>query len=115
MLLLVATTGITVSKHYCMGLLKEISLQKERHFCCLVDEPSGCCDFETEQLAVAGDFLVEKGVSLESAALVLISEVPASISIQLIAFESEAQAFPIANAPPGETPSRHILHCSFLI
>lgn len=53
-LLLVATTGITLNKHYCMGRLKSVSINDHIPHCCeqAPEEKMPCCEDISEKLKV---------------------------------------------------------------
>lgn len=53
--LLVATTGITFSMHYCGGHLISVSINKEAKQCC--DGSGGCCDNKTLHFGIEDDFV----------------------------------------------------------
>ena len=53
--LLVSTTGITFSMHYCGGQLISVSVNKEAKQCC--DGSGGCCDNETLHFGIEDDFV----------------------------------------------------------
>jgi hypothetical protein len=59
-LLLISTTGVTISKHYCDHDLISVELCGE-HPCCDV-EP--CCETETEFLQVKNDFVASASNSI---------------------------------------------------
>lgn len=52
--LLVATTGVTLSKHYCLGRLQSVSVFEHAKGCAGTDEkdPLPCCDFVNTELKV---------------------------------------------------------------
>ncbi len=52
-LLLISTTGVAISKHYCKHDLISVELNGD-HPCC---DDAPCCDTETEFLQVKNDFL----------------------------------------------------------
>ena len=52
--LLVSTTGVTISKHYCCDRLISVSFYSEADPCC--DDEGGCCDNKTETYQVEDDF-----------------------------------------------------------
>jgi len=56
-LLLTATMGITVSKHYCGSRLVEVSINSEAIPCCTDMGVSGCCHDETELFQFDEDFV----------------------------------------------------------
>jgi hypothetical protein len=53
-LLLVTTTGLTFSKHYCGNELKSVSLFSEAKSCC--GGPCNCCHNESFTVKVSDDF-----------------------------------------------------------
>jgi hypothetical protein len=53
--LLMATTGISLSMHYCGGKLASISINHEAKSCC--DMTGGCCENETISFEVEKDFI----------------------------------------------------------
>jgi hypothetical protein len=53
-LLLVSTTGLAMSKHYCEGEFISVELKTESDPCC---DDSTCCHTETQFLQVENDFL----------------------------------------------------------
>ncbi len=56
-LLLTATMGISVSKHYCGSRLVEVSINSEAIPCCADMGNSGCCHDETEYFQFDEDFV----------------------------------------------------------
>ncbi|VAW20791.1 hypothetical protein MNBD_BACTEROID01-1143 [hydrothermal vent metagenome] len=55
-LLIVITTGMTVSKHYCGNDLKSITVSSGQHSCC--ETPSGCCHDESQIIQIKDYFSV---------------------------------------------------------
>lgn len=55
LLLLVSTTGMTISMHYCSGELVSISINKEAKSCC--DGGNGCCENKTLHLEIEDDYV----------------------------------------------------------
>ena len=53
--LMVATTGITFSMHYCGGKYVSTSINKEAKSCC--DGTGGCCENKTVHLEVKDDYV----------------------------------------------------------
>jgi len=53
--LMVSTTGITFSMHYCGGKLVSTSINKEAKSCC--DGTGGCCENKTLRFEVKEDFV----------------------------------------------------------
>jgi len=54
MFLLVSTTGVTLSMHYCGGELVSTSIYKEAKSCC--DVKGGCCEKKTIHFEVEDDY-----------------------------------------------------------
>ncbi len=58
LLLLVATSGMAVSSHYCKGELVSVTLNTEQDSCCdMPGETKGCCDFSFDFFKVDDDFV----------------------------------------------------------
>lgn len=53
-LLLVATTGLTISSHYCGELMRAMENQSATSSCC--DKDSECCDHEANTLRIDSEF-----------------------------------------------------------
>lgn len=53
--LLVSTTGVTLSMHYCGGELVSSSINKEAKACC--DGTGGCCENKTIHFEVEDDYM----------------------------------------------------------
>lgn len=70
-LLLIAITGLTISKHYCGEELVSTSLFSEAESCC---ESSDCCKNETETYQLDEDFSVSS-----------ITEIPELMQLDLFA------------------------------
>ena len=73
LLLLITTTGMAVSKHFCDEFLVSTSYFAETESCC---DGDGCCHNETAFFQLQDDFQPS-----------LKSEIPASIEIELISSE----------------------------
>ncbi|MEN8118635.1 MAG: hypothetical protein ABFS16_16750 [Bacteroidota bacterium] len=71
MLLLISTTGLAISKHYCGGELISTSLFVEGGSCCDSDD---CCKNETEIFQLDEDFSVSTSLAI-----------PESVQIDLLA------------------------------
>jgi hypothetical protein len=54
LLVLVATTGLTFSKHYCGNELKSVKFFSEAKLCC--SGPCKCCHNETVTVKISDDF-----------------------------------------------------------
>jgi hypothetical protein len=64
--LMVATTGITCSMHYCGGELVYISINNDTKSCC--DSSGGCCENKTLQFVVEDDYVIP--VQIENSRIV---------------------------------------------
>ena len=71
-LLLFATVGLTISKHYCSGDYVSTSIFGEAESCC---DSEDCCKNETETFQLDEDY-----------SLVAVSEVPQSAEFELMIF-----------------------------
>jgi len=59
--LILATTGLSISKHYCGNSLIRTTLGTEAKSCAMdMDMGHGCCDNETETLVIEDDFQVSQ-------------------------------------------------------
>ena len=56
--ILIATSGLTVSKHYCKGNLVDIAINVEAESCCGMD--GDCCHNENEFLKLQEDFSISQ-------------------------------------------------------
>lgn len=72
LLLLVSTTGLTISKHYCGGELVSTSVYTEADSCC---DSGDCCKNETEIIQLDVDYSVSSTVV-----------VPESVQTELMIF-----------------------------
>lgn len=65
--LMVATTGVTFSMHYCGGELVSITINKKAKTCC--DGSGGCCENKTLHFEVEDDYItsgqVKNGENVE--------------------------------------------------
>lgn len=100
-LLLVSTTGMTVSKHYCGGSLVNVNIFSEVTACCEGGCSSDCCHNESEHFELDEDFVVEiNNVEYQEAILDLVLPVIQSFFIN----EKEQQDFELVslNPPPPQ-------------
>ncbi len=69
--LLVSTTGVTISMHYCGGDYVSTSINKEAKSCC--DGSGGCCENKTQHLELEDDYMsalaLENNITAELEAL----------------------------------------------
>lgn len=98
--LLVSTTGIAISMHYCGGELVSTSINKVAKSCC--DESGGCCENKTVHIEVKSEFVNTVQVN-NAQTVVLDILLPALfvISIDLSTEEEAAtKAFHDSSPPP---------------
>jgi hypothetical protein len=101
-ILLVATTGLSFSYHYCMGRLKEISLKQDKTPCCPLSESSSdCCDHETVTLTVDDDFSLSHKFESPGAKLIFLFQLADFIDFNFaLPHISGQNLFHLANGPP---------------
>lgn len=98
--LLVSTTGITFSMHYCGGKLVSASINKEAKSCC--DGNGGCCENKTLHFEIEEDYIspiiVENNTIVELDVLFPILFV---LNFELLPTEDKATvAFHDSSRPP---------------
>ncbi|MBK3517021.1 HYC_CC_PP family protein [Carboxylicivirga marina] len=99
--LLISTTGMTVSKHYCGGSLIDVKIFSELKTCCDDIGTSKCCHNESEHFELDEDFVVEtNNVEFQEAILDLLLPFIQSFVIN----ENEQQDFELVrlNPPPPQ-------------
>lgn len=105
MLLLIATMGFSVSKHYCSSRLVGISINSVMEYCCTDKGTSDCCRNETEFFQFDEDFAGP--VIIENNQIQELDILFPSMFVNLLdrstIFESEILNF--AESPP--TPNLH--------
>lgn len=63
---LVSTSGFTISKHYCGSRLVDVAVMVEAENCCGDEGSSGCCHNETEYFQLEADYLISiVGIDLQ--------------------------------------------------
>ena len=82
-LLLISTSGVSISKHYCGGELKQITLSDTASSCNEHSSmPMDCCEDETQSFQVDEDFQVTpilSNISSPNVFLVAITFIPNSL------------------------------------
>ncbi|MEP5614386.1 MAG: hypothetical protein ABJP45_19195 [Cyclobacteriaceae bacterium] len=114
-ILLIATTGITLNKHYCMGRVKSVAIFHHAENCMGNDliDPMPCCEDVSQQLKVEN--LAKASFEFESTlSLNLLAVYYFVLDQRLISFEKDKPEFHDYSPPP---PDRDIpvLIQSFLI
>lgn len=72
--ILLATTGMTISQHYCMGQLQEVSLNAMEDLQCEMATRDNCdhCENHELQLKISDNFLISSHDKLPSISLTLL-------------------------------------------
>lgn len=113
LILLVATTGVTLSKHYCMGRLKSVAINEHASHCFKSEtDRMPCCEDVEEELKVeeitTSSFDVDLSPDLyqiASITFVLLHQTSQSVAI----------TFPLEESPPLPDQDIQVLYQSFLI
>ena len=97
--LLVATTGITISMHYCGGSLVSTSINQEAKSCC---DDDGCCENKNLHYELEDDYvspiIVEKNKVME---LDVLFPILFMLDIDLSPLQiKSAPAFAVCSPPP---------------
>lgn len=113
-LLLTATTGVAISKHYCMNRLLSMSIGESKKSCCNEAEAMGCCHNETEQVQVEDDFSLTVVTSLPEVELPVLYTICA---LELItqSIEITEPNFYTDTSPPPIEPDIYLKVQSFLL
>lgn len=101
LLLVTSTTGLTISKHYCGNILRDVAIFDKFDKCCGEDEmPMGCCHDEKEQYSVDDDYHVIQ-LSVDQHLVVLST----AILTNFIEFTSEERPVSTSAKPPDPPPT----------
>ena len=102
--LLVSTTGMTVSKHYCGDSLVDVNVFSEAKSCCEAGCSTGCCHDESEHFELDENFLVTAtDIDFQEASIELL--IP--FTQHLVIKEVEQQNFELSGyslPPPKKVP-----------
>ncbi len=79
-LLLVSTTGFSISRHYCGEALIDVAVNKQAETCC--SNPD-CCDTETDYYQLDDDFLMSDAVSVKPEQVISVDLLAPVHSIQI--------------------------------
>jgi len=98
--LLVSTTGVTLSMHYCGGKLVSTSINKEAKTCC--DGTGGCCENKTVHFEVEDDYVSPVQVTnIQTVELDILFPILFVLNFELsIDEEIEQVAFYNSSSPP---------------
>lgn len=113
LILLVATTGITLSKHYCMGRLKSVAINEHAAHCFINEsEQMPCCEDVEEELKI-------EEVTTASFDLDLQPDLYQIAAITFILFNDSPRhtivKSSLGKSPPLPDQDFQILHQTFLI
>ena len=86
-LLLISTIGLSVSKHYCGGILMDVAINSHTDGCGEGDMPMGCCTDETQLYAIDDDYQLKNHAFHFQAPAVVLHELNQVINLDLVAFE----------------------------
>ena len=108
-LLLVSTTGFSLSRHYCGEVLVEVAVNRQAETCC--SDPD-CCHTETEFYQLDEDFVGSILTFSKPEIPVLAEVIPSAYSFQLETTDAKiSDAFSEGISPPV----RHRFHLIFQV
>ena len=101
LLLLLATTGFTVSEHYCGSRIVDVAFDTLPNSCCDSHDMDNCCHDKTEHFQVKENFVGAQTHSVDQAKMLNILPVLVVNSIFTPIKEQSAKIFKlIAESPP---------------
>ena len=126
-LLIVATTGVTISKHFCQDVLADVSFMlnascDKEAACCVGDNmvdmsccssaaEEGCCDDESEQIKVELPFVNH---NVQDAQQIFLATKTISFTVINHPVQSSDRKLLIRIIPPISKQNRQVLFQSFL-
>tara|TARA_R110000868_G_scaffold207257_7_gene456223 strand:+ start:106 stop:489 length:384 start_codon:yes stop_codon:yes gene_type:complete len=116
-LLLFSTVGISVNKHYCDEVLKNIAINITPEHCCGDEEmPSGCCHNESEQYSIDDELQLQRyNLNFEAVAVAKVIDYH-QLLMGTYSDEFDNQNFSFAfKSPPSLEPDIYVKVQSFLI
>ena len=114
LLLLTATTGVAISKHYCMNRLLSMSIGENEKSCCNMAEAMGCCHNETEQLQLEDEFSTSHSFDLPDVELAILYTVTSFEIINNLQSHYNTPR-PTDHSPPPIEPDIYLQVQSFLL
>ncbi len=114
--LVVATTGISISKHFCGSALVRTSLGTEVKSCMPgMDMDTGCCDEKTETLVLDDDYqLVKHQIDIAPEYDLLIAYLVTETVGEDAPFDTSL-LYPVDTGPPVEADPLYLMVQSFLL
>lgn len=91
LILLTATIGVSVSKHYCGGMLMEVAINSHADVCDSSGMPMDCCANDTQIFVLDEDFQLGQQSFEFYAPSIVLFEVNEVIDADLIAFELQSR------------------------
>lgn len=111
--LMVATTGITFSMHYCGGKYVSTSINKEAKSCC--DGIGGCCENKTVHLEVKDDYVSPVQIdNIKVVELDILFPILFALHFELFSLENEAFEVYTDTSPPPTIQTRLSLLQTYL-
>ncbi len=111
--LLVSTTGITFSMHYCGGKLVSTSINKEAKACC--DGDGGCCENKTLHFEVEDDYVSPIVVEYNTIVkLDVLFPILFVLNFELLSTEDKATVAFYDSSPPPKIQTRLSLLQTYL-
>lgn len=110
--LLVSTTGITISMHYCGGKYVSTSINKEAKSCC---DDGGCCENTNLHFEVKDDYV--NGVQIENSKIVeldVLFPILFVLNFELLPLEQKAAVAFHDSSPPPKIQTRLSLLQTYL-
>jgi hypothetical protein len=87
LLLFTATIGVSVSKHFCGGMLVEVAINSHTHSCDNSGVPMDSCDSDTQLFALDDKFQLDQQTFVFRASSTELYEIGEVIDTDLVAFE----------------------------
>ncbi|MFC2186153.1 hypothetical protein ACFCT7_02470 [Fulvivirgaceae bacterium LMO-SS25] len=116
-LLILATTGVSMSKHICMDRLMDVSLGNKTEACCPFMEAAedDCCENEVIAFEIDNEFQKIDHQTIDETKWDLISEIQFNDFLLAQALENTPHYFPYPNGPPISSVDLFILNCTYLL
>lgn len=96
--LMVVTTEVTLSMHYCSGELVSTSINKESKSCC--DGAGGCCENRTLRLEIDDDYVTPLQLQVfEPFEIVTLFTILVNLNLESADDESKA-VYDLSDSPP---------------
>ena len=87
LILLTGTIGLSISKHYCGGMLMAVAINSPADGCGDSEMPMACCTDDTHLYAIDDDFQLNQQTFQFQTPSVVLHEIGLVISTDLVVFE----------------------------